>query len=200
MASSTSLQAAFEFEHSDFILASSTEIAFITVVPSASKPSGVVSGTKAASSAMRSSPSSSVRLSNSSELSGLREGGVTVSSISALKALKSFFLVFNQHSGKTTPYGDDMIRFEFFDDEFDHAEPKGHDLDFYLEHLRRVGLMKITEMIKKHEAQGRPICCLINNPFILWVSDVAENLGIKSAMLWVQSCASFAYYYYLLYI
>nr|GMD03091.1 hypothetical protein Iba_chr06aCG5540 [Ipomoea batatas] len=56
---------------------SSTEIAFITVVPSASKPSGVVSGTKAASSAMLSSPSSSVRLSNSSELSGLREGGVT---------------------------------------------------------------------------------------------------------------------------
>lgn len=57
-------------------------------------------------------------------------------------------------SGEPTPYGDGMIRFEFFDDEFGHAEPKGHDLDFYLEHLRRVGSREITEMIKKHEAQA----------------------------------------------
>lgn len=43
---------------------------------------------------------------------------------------------------------------------------------------------------------GRPVSCLINNPFIPWVSDVAEDMGIPSAMLWVQSCASFSAYYH----
>ncbi|XP_075501762.1 gallate 1-beta-glucosyltransferase 84A24-like [Primulina tabacum] len=51
-------------------------------------------------------------------------------------------------------------------------------------------------MIREHEEKGRPVSCLINNPFIPWVSDVAESLGIPSAMLWVQSCASFSAYYH----
>ncbi|KAJ6892969.1 hypothetical protein NC652_027080 [Populus alba x Populus x berolinensis] len=51
-------------------------------------------------------------------------------------------------------------------------------------------------MIKKNAEQGRPVSCLINNPFIPWVTDVAISLGLPSAMLWVQSCACFASYYH----
>ncbi|CAH9103631.1 unnamed protein product [Cuscuta epithymum] len=102
----------------------------------------------------------------------------------------------NLASAEPTPYGRGFVRFEFFDDEFDHAEPKGEDLNLYMDHLRRVGSHKITLMIEKHKEEGRPVCCLINNPFIPWVSDVAESLGIPSAMLWVQSCASFSAYYH----
>ncbi|VFQ78284.1 unnamed protein product [Cuscuta campestris] len=102
----------------------------------------------------------------------------------------------NIASGEPTPYGLGFVRFEFFDDEFDHAEPKGDDLVYYMNHLERVGSQKITLMVKKYEEEGRPVCCLINNPFIPWVSDVAESLGIPSAMLWVQSCACFSAYYH----
>ncbi|RVW61389.1 Gallate 1-beta-glucosyltransferase [Vitis vinifera] len=49
---------------------------------------------------------------------------------------------------------------------------------------------------QKHAEQDRPVSCLINNPFIPWVSDVAADLGIPSAMLWVQSCACFSTYYH----
>ncbi|KAJ4837478.1 hypothetical protein Tsubulata_013192, partial [Turnera subulata] len=42
----------------------------------------------------------------------------------------------------------------------------------------------------------RPVSCIINNPFIPWVSDVASSLGVPSATLWVQSCACFAAYYH----
>nr|GMC78437.1 limonoid UDP-glucosyltransferase-like [Ipomoea batatas] len=98
-------------------------------------------------------------------------------------------------SGEPTPYGDGMIRFEFFDDEFPHSE-NGDDVDFYIDHLKRVGSRKVAEMVKEYEKQGRPVCCLIHNPFIPWVSDVAESLGISNAMLWVQSCASFSCYYH----
>ncbi|XP_028787979.1 gallate 1-beta-glucosyltransferase-like [Neltuma alba] len=51
-------------------------------------------------------------------------------------------------------------------------------------------------MLKAHADRGRPVSCLISNPFIPWVTDMAESLGLPSAMLWVQSCACFSAYYH----
>ncbi|KAL0384262.1 UNVERIFIED_CONTAM: Gallate 1-beta-glucosyltransferase [Sesamum radiatum] len=95
-----------------------------------------------------------------------------------------------------TRLGTGMIRFEFFDDGWDFNDPNRDDLDSYLAQLERVGRQKLPQMIQKQAEKGRPVSCLVNNPFIPWVSDVAEILGIPSAMLWVQSCASFCTYYY----
>ncbi|PKI71672.1 gallate 1-beta-glucosyltransferase-like [Punica granatum] len=95
-----------------------------------------------------------------------------------------------------SPIGDGFIRFEFFEDGWDEDEPRRQDLDQYLPQLEKVGKEVIPRMIKKNEEQNRPVSCLINNPFIPWVSDVAESLGLPSAMLWVQSCACFAAYYH----
>lgn len=93
-----------------------------------------------------------------------------------------------------TPVGDGFIRFEFFDDE--SSASTGTPLDHYLNHLEKIGKQKLPQMLKKHEEQGRPVSCLIVNPFLPWVSDVAESLNIPSATLWVQSCASFSLYHY----
>ncbi|KAI5661140.1 hypothetical protein M9H77_20463 [Catharanthus roseus] len=91
------------------------------------------------------------------------------------------------------PVGPGFVRFEFFDDE---VGSNFLDLDTYLNHLEIIGKQKLPRMLKKHEEQGRPISCLIVNPFLPWVSDVAESLNIPSATLWVQSCASFSAYYH----
>ncbi|CAH9081850.1 unnamed protein product [Cuscuta europaea] len=100
-------------------------------------------------------------------------------------------------SEEPTPYGDGFIRFEFFDDEVDRSSPQANDLDFQIDQIERIGSQRISEMILKYKEQGSPVSCLINNPFIPWVSDVAEKHGIPSAVLWIQSCASFcAYYHY----
>ncbi|KAF7848086.1 hypothetical protein BT93_G0715 [Corymbia citriodora subsp. variegata] len=96
-----------------------------------------------------------------------------------------------------SPVGDGFIRFEFFEDGWDEDEIRRQDLDQYLPQLEKVGKVLIPEMIRRNGEQGRPVSCLINNPFIPWVSDVADSLGLPSAMLWVQSCACFtAYYHY----
>ncbi|KAK6159294.1 hypothetical protein DH2020_006608 [Rehmannia glutinosa] len=94
------------------------------------------------------------------------------------------------------PLGRGMIRFEFFDDGWDFNNPNRNDLQNYLAQLELAGREKLPQMILKQSAQGRPVSCLINNPFIPWVSDVAESLKIPSAMLWVQSCACFSVYYH----
>lgn len=94
------------------------------------------------------------------------------------------------------PVGDGYIRFEFFEDGWEEDEPRRQDLDLYLPQLELVGKVVIPQMLKRNAEAGRPVSCLINNPFIPWVSDVAEELGLPSAMLWVQSCACFSAYYY----
>ncbi|XP_047952559.1 gallate 1-beta-glucosyltransferase-like [Salvia hispanica] len=91
-----------------------------------------------------------------------------------------------------TRCGRGTIRFRFFDDSTNDPD----DLEAFLARLELVGREKLPQMIVKQEELGRPVSCVINNPFIPWVCDVADGLGIPCAMLWVQSCACFAAYYH----
>uniref|UniRef100_A0A7C8YKQ1 Glycosyltransferase n=1 Tax=Opuntia streptacantha TaxID=393608 RepID=A0A7C8YKQ1_OPUST len=98
-------------------------------------------------------------------------------------------------SDRPVPVGDGFIRFEFIDDEWPDGDRRRHDLDQYLPQLELVGRRRVPEILDRLAGEGRPVSCLVNNPFIPWVSDVAEELGLPSAMLWVQSCACFLAYY-----
>ncbi|KAI4295704.1 hypothetical protein L6164_035721 [Bauhinia variegata] len=95
-----------------------------------------------------------------------------------------------------TPLGDGFIRFESFQDGWDDHDPRRQDLDLYLPQLEKLGKQLLPRMLHVHAQLNRPVSCLINNPFIPWVSEVAESLGLPSAMLWVQSCACFSAYYH----
>ncbi|OMO73984.1 UDP-glucuronosyl/UDP-glucosyltransferase [Corchorus capsularis] len=102
----------------------------------------------------------------------------------------------NNITDEPARFGDGFIRFEFFKDGLDEDDSRRGSLDQYMAQLELVGREEVSRMIKRYEEQNRPVSCLINNPFIPWASDVAESLNIPSAMLWVQSCASFAAYYH----
>lgn len=94
---------------------------------------------------------------------------------------------------KEVVIGKGFIRFEWFEDGWDEDEPKRLDLDVYLPQLEMVGKQVLPTIISQ---QNPPVSCLINNPFIPWVSDVAQSLSLPSALLWIQSCASFSTYYH----
>ncbi|KAK1417531.1 hypothetical protein QVD17_26660 [Tagetes erecta] len=102
-------------------------------------------------------------------------------------------------SSDPTPVGNGggMIRFDFFDDGCDEDnDDERNDLDAYLPKLEAHGKRELTKIINNHADNGRPVSCLINNPFVPWVSDLAKDLDIPCAMLWVQSCFCFTSYYY----
>ncbi|XP_068324812.1 putative UDP-glucose glucosyltransferase [Pyrus communis] len=99
-------------------------------------------------------------------------------------------------SDQPTPVGNGFIRFEFFDDGLAEDDPKFSRLDEYMPLLELVGKELVTQTIKRHANEGRPVSCLVNNPFIPWVCDVATELGIPRATLWIQSCALFSAYYH----
>ncbi|XVF01336.1 hypothetical protein REPUB_Repub04eG0079000 [Reevesia pubescens] len=102
----------------------------------------------------------------------------------------------NNITDEPIPVGDGYIQFEFFQDGWDEDDPRRVYLDQYLPQLELVGKEEIYRMIRKYAEQKRPVSCFVTNPFIPWASDVAESLGIPSALLWVQSCACFAAYYH----
>ncbi|KAF8404947.1 hypothetical protein HHK36_009842 [Tetracentron sinense] len=97
-----------------------------------------------------------------------------------------------------TTIGEGQLRFEPFSDGWDLEDPKRNDLDALMNQLETAGKESLTHLINRQSDEGRPVSCLINNPFVPWASDVAADLGIPCAVLWVQSCALYSSYYHYL--
>nr|VDD50298.1 unnamed protein product [Brassica oleracea] len=99
--------------------------------------------------------------------------------------------------GLLKPVGLGFLRFEFFDDGYtpDDLESKQKSGLLFTD-LEVAGKREIKKLIKRYEEMKQPVRCLINNAFVPWVCDVAAELQIPSAVLWVQSCACLAAYYY----
>ncbi|KAK7280314.1 hypothetical protein RJT34_25377 [Clitoria ternatea] len=97
-----------------------------------------------------------------------------------------------------TPLGDGFLKFDFFDDGLAEDDPIRKNLSDFCAQLEVVGKKYVSEMIHFHVESNQPISCIINNPFVPWVSDVAAEHKVPSALLWIQSIAVFtAYFSYL---
>ncbi|XP_004137100.3 gallate 1-beta-glucosyltransferase [Cucumis sativus] len=104
-------------------------------------------------------------------------------------------------SDTPTPLGRGFLRFEFFDDGRIHDDSARSttplSFDQYMPQLQRVGSISLLHILKNQTKENRPpVSCVIGNPFVPWVCDVADELGIASAVFWVQSCAVFSIYYH----
>ncbi|XP_038887001.1 limonoid UDP-glucosyltransferase-like [Benincasa hispida] len=95
-----------------------------------------------------------------------------------------------------TSVGNGFIRFEFFEDGLGEINLKDINLDRVVAQLELSGRPSLTDLIKNQTAKNRPVSCLILNPFLPWTYEVAEELQIPCAILWVQSCAVFSIYYH----
>ncbi|ESQ55951.1 hypothetical protein EUTSA_v10025055mg [Eutrema salsugineum] len=99
--------------------------------------------------------------------------------------------------GMLKPIASGFLRLEFFDNGYDYEDIKKKAESGLLKtQLEVAGKREIKKLIKKYEEEKQPVRCIINNAFVPWVCDVAEETQIPSAILWVQSCACFAAYYY----
>lgn len=88
------------------------------------------------------------------------------------------------------------IQLLFFSDGFSIEYDRGSNLDHYMETLGKAGPISLSNLIKDNFHGGKKkLSCIINNPFVPWVADVAAEHRIPSAMLWIQPCALYAIYY-----
>ncbi|CAL5096146.1 unnamed protein product [Urochloa decumbens] len=123
----------------------------------------------------------------------------------ASQGLLVTFTTFRHAGLRALPDDDDdgagrRIRFEYLrdvspsdDDDARHYQ----DPSEMLRHVADVGPAALAALIRRQAGAGRPVSCVVNNPFVPWALDVAAGTGVPcGAMLWIQSCAVLSLYYH----
>ncbi|XP_068657274.1 UDP-glycosyltransferase 84B2-like [Aristolochia californica] len=88
------------------------------------------------------------------------------------------------------------IRLEFFSDGMSLDFDRITHMDHFFQQLGEHGPGNLTKLIDDvYHSRGRKLCCIVNNPFVPWVANVADKLGLPCAMLFIQPCMLYATYY-----
>lgn len=86
----------------------------------------------------------------------------------------------------------------FFSDGLSLEYDRKNNLDIYMDTLAKAGPIHLTNLITSlacNNIRPKKFSCIINNPFVPWVADVASQVGIPCGMLWIQPCTLFAIYH-----
>ena len=93
----------------------------------------------------------------------------------------------------------DGLSFVPFSDGFDDGIKPGDNTDNYMLELRRGGSQVITDLVDSGAKEGRPITFIVYSLSLHWVVEVANELNLPSALLWVEPATVFLLYYYYFY-
>ncbi|KAL3613851.1 hypothetical protein CASFOL_041925 [Castilleja foliolosa] len=102
----------------------------------------------------------------------------------------SITLVITNNLAKTTQFSSPTnISLQTISDGFDDGQPLDISPEVYLARFQETGSSTLREAIHKLSDSGRPVHCIIYDPFLPWGLDVAKELGLKAAAFFTQSCA-----------
>jgi len=95
-----------------------------------------------------------------------------------------------------TSYSTNGINVVFFSDGFDISQGLKTP-DEYMELIAKFGPTSLTNLIKNNfiSNPSKKLACIINNPFVPWVANVAYEFNIPCACLWIQPCTLYSIYY-----
>ncbi|KAG8369586.1 hypothetical protein BUALT_Bualt14G0029100 [Buddleja alternifolia] len=89
------------------------------------------------------------------------------------------------------------LTFASFSDGYDDGFKIGDDShQTYMAKIKSNGSKALKDTILAAAEQGRPITCLIYTLLLPWASEVARELNIPSALLWIQPATVLDIYYY----
>ncbi|WMV40346.1 hypothetical protein MTR67_033731 [Solanum verrucosum] len=66
----------------------------------------------------------------------------------------------------------------------------------YLTRFKEVGSDTLSQLIQKLENSGCPVNCIVYDPFLPWVVEVAKKIGLISAAFFTQNCTVDNIYYH----
>ncbi|KAH7521555.1 hypothetical protein FEM48_Zijuj07G0045900 [Ziziphus jujuba var. spinosa] len=110
----------------------------------------------------------------------------------------NFFTTHSTHrrminTGASTPAG---LSFIPFSDGYNDGFKPGDDINHFVSELSRHGSQTLSNLIISNENQGRPFSCIVYTLLLPWVAEVAHELHLPSALLWVEPATVFNIYYY----
>ncbi|XP_011082052.1 UDP-glycosyltransferase 74F2-like [Sesamum indicum] len=103
-------------------------------------------------------------------------------------------LAATKHLFKTTQQFSGSISVETISDGFDEGKADV-DLDPYLARFEQVGTETLSELLDKLRDSGRPVDCVIYDPFLPWAVVVAKKHGLVGAAFFTQSSSVNSIYY-----
>ncbi|EPS69486.1 glycosyltransferase [Genlisea aurea] len=98
-------------------------------------------------------------------------------------------LILTRYLAKTSPFHSPTIAVETISNGLDDGEPHGFPVSSYLSLLKEHGMASLREALHRLIRCGRPATCIVYDPFITWVPELAGEYGIKTAAFFTQSCA-----------
>lgn len=101
----------------------------------------------------------------------------------------SITLVVTKHLANTTQFSSDTISVETISDGFDDGHPPEITPDVILARFQEFGSTTLKEAVHRLAGSGRPVDCIIYDPFLNWALDVTKELGLVGAAFFTQSCA-----------
>ncbi|KAG2672695.1 hypothetical protein I3760_13G054800 [Carya illinoinensis] len=90
-----------------------------------------------------------------------------------------------------------FIALETISDGYDEGRREQAENDqTYLERFERVGSKNLTELLEKLSRSGRPVNCIVYDPFLPWALDIAQESGLVAVVFLTQSIAVDIIYYH----
>ncbi|KAI3794904.1 hypothetical protein L1987_37545 [Smallanthus sonchifolius] len=91
----------------------------------------------------------------------------------------------------------DSFNFSVFSDGFDDGyKPMVDDTTTYLTQLRHRGTQSLKQTILSNAEHRTPVTCLVYTLLLPWAANVARDLHVPSALLWIQPASVLRVYYY----
>ncbi|KAK9062513.1 hypothetical protein SSX86_019700 [Deinandra increscens subsp. villosa] len=91
----------------------------------------------------------------------------------------------------------DSFNFAVFSDGFDEGyKPMVDDTTIYITQLRTRGTQSLKQTILSNAENGTPVTCLVYTLLLPWAGEVARELNLPSALLWIQPASVLRVYYY----
>lgn len=90
----------------------------------------------------------------------------------------------------------DGLSYAAFSDGYDDGFNPSDDHAQYMAQLKQVGPRTLADLVRTLAHEGRPVTCVIYTILIGWVADVARDVGLPSALLWIQPATVFSVYYH----
>lgn len=88
------------------------------------------------------------------------------------------------------------LSFAAFSDGYDDGFTMSDDPRKYMTEIRSRGAKTLKDTALSAAEQGRPVTCLIYTLLLPWASEVAREVNIPSALLWIQPATVLDIYYY----
>ncbi|KAI9113408.1 hypothetical protein K1719_015335 [Acacia pycnantha] len=99
------------------------------------------------------------------------------------------------HTNRSNPissHNNSQIKIQFFSDGLSPDFDRVNYFDVFFDSLKTNGPKNLSTLISNSSHQ---FSCLIINPFMPWAINVANELGIPCAILWIQASSVFSIYY-----